>query len=157
MAEKLFLELLQNIHTVCFQCIPIWGLLKYTETKLQTICFYFIQHFFKKQKRSVTKKKLYGPFSWMGSAASRLMPLRGGSLLFTTKFLDIPGTHFIGLGRMKVWVNLGATQWFWTQDLWIASFSKNISLVIFYWLIKVHFQVSLLCKMLGNIYIVLVC
>ena len=29
----------------------------------------------------------------MGSTASRLEPLRGGSLLFTTKFPEIPGTH----------------------------------------------------------------
>ena len=27
--------------------------------------------------------------------------LRGGSLLFTTKFPEITGTHFIELGRMK--------------------------------------------------------
>ena len=45
-------------------------------------------------------KKFYGPFLWMGSTASRLEPLRGGSLLFTTKFPEIPGTHFIDLGRM---------------------------------------------------------
>ena len=50
------------------------------------------------------KKKLYGPF-----------------LLFTTKFPEIPGTHFIDLGRMKGWVNLGATQWFWTRDPWIGN------------------------------------
>ena len=41
------------------------------------------------------------PFCGWGSTASRLEPLRGGSLLFTTKFPDIPGTHFIDLGRMK--------------------------------------------------------
>ena len=45
--------------------------------------------------------KLYGPFLWMGSTASRIEPLRGDSLLFTTKFPEIPGTHFIDLGRMK--------------------------------------------------------
>ena len=28
-------------------------------------------------------------------------PLPGGSLLFTTKFPEIPGTHLIDLGRMK--------------------------------------------------------
>ena len=28
-------------------------------------------------------------------------PLRGGSLLFTTKFPEIPGTHLIDLGRME--------------------------------------------------------
>ena len=38
------------------------------------------------------------PFYGWGS---RLEPLRGGSLLFTAKFPDIPGTDFINLGRMK--------------------------------------------------------
>ena len=33
------------------------------------------------------------PFYGWGSTASMLEPLRGGSLLFTTKFLDIPSTH----------------------------------------------------------------
>ena len=37
-------------------------------------------------------------------------PLRGGSLPFTTKFPEIPNTHFINLGRMKGWVDLRATQ-----------------------------------------------
>ena len=36
-------------------------------------------------------------------------------------FLEIPGTHFIDLGRMKGWVHLGATQWFWTRDPWIGN------------------------------------
>ena len=40
------------------------------------------------------------PFYGWGSTASRLEPLRGGSLLFTTKFPEIPGTHFIDLGRL---------------------------------------------------------
>ena len=39
-------------------------------------------------------------FGW-GSTASRLQPLRGGSLLFTIQFPEIPGTHFIDLRRMK--------------------------------------------------------
>ena len=39
-------------------------------------------------------------YGW-DSTASRLEPLQGGSLLFTTKFSEIPGTHFIDLGRMK--------------------------------------------------------
>ena len=33
------------------------------------------------------------PFYGWGSSTSRLVPLRGHSLLFTTKFPDIPGTH----------------------------------------------------------------
>ena len=41
------------------------------------------------------------PFYGWGSTASRLEPLRGGSLLFTTKFPKIPGTHFIDLRMMK--------------------------------------------------------
>ena len=38
------------------------------------------------------------PFYGLGSIASRLEPLRGGSLLFTTKFPETPGTHFIDFG-----------------------------------------------------------
>ena len=33
------------------------------------------------------------PFYGWGSTALRLEPLRGDSLLFTTKFPEIPGTH----------------------------------------------------------------
>ena len=49
------------------------------------------------------KKKKYfmAPFYGRGSTASRLEPLQGGSLLFTTKFPDISGTHFSDLARMK--------------------------------------------------------
>ena len=47
------------------------------------------------------KKNFMAPFYGWGSTASRLVPLRGGSLLFTAKFPDIPGTHFIDLRRMK--------------------------------------------------------
>ena len=36
-------------------------------------------------------------------------PLQGSGLLFPTKFPEIPETHFIDLGRMKGWVDLGAT------------------------------------------------
>ena len=41
------------------------------------------------------------PFYGLGSTASSLEPLQGGSLLFAIKFPDIPGTHFFDLGRMK--------------------------------------------------------
>ena len=40
-------------------------------------------------------------YGW-GSNASRLEPLRGGSLLFTTKVPEIPGTHFIDLGKITL-------------------------------------------------------
>ena len=39
-------------------------------------------------------------YGW-GSTASSLEPLRVGSLLFTTKFPQISGTHFIDLVMMK--------------------------------------------------------
>ena len=67
------------------------------------------------------KKKLYDPVLQWGSTASRLEPLQWGSLLFTTKFPETPMTHLIDLGRMKCWVDLGATQWFWTRDPWISE------------------------------------
>ena len=47
------------------------------------------------------KKNFMAPFYGWGSTASRLEPLQGGSLLFTTKFPEISGTHFTDLGRMK--------------------------------------------------------
>ena len=50
---------------------------------------------------TLTLKNFMAPFYGWGSTASRLEPLRGGSLLFTTKFPEVPGTHFIDLGRMK--------------------------------------------------------
>ena len=41
------------------------------------------------------------PFYGWGSTISRLQPPRGGSLLFNIQFPEIPGTHFIDLGKMK--------------------------------------------------------
>ena len=52
------------------------------------------------------------PFNGWGSTASRLESLQGGSVLFTAKLPEIPGTHFIDHGRMKGGLDLGATQWF---------------------------------------------
>ena len=51
---------------------------------------------------SSIKKKLYGTFLWMGfNFLKATEPLRGDSLLFATKFPEIPGTHLIDLGRME--------------------------------------------------------
>ena len=74
-----------------------------------------------KKKNRMKLKKLCGPFYGWGSTASRLKPLSGGSLLYNTKFPEIPGTHSINLGRMKSWVDFGATQWFWSWDSWIGN------------------------------------
>ena len=35
-----------KFHTVCFYCVPSWGLLKYIESKLQTTWFYLISSVF---------------------------------------------------------------------------------------------------------------
>ena len=73
------------------------------------------------KKKKNFKENFMTLFYGWGSTTSRLEPLWGGSLLFTTKSPEDPGTHFINLGRMKGWVHLGATQWFWTRDPWIGK------------------------------------
>ena len=55
-------------------------------------------HFDKKTKKTTN---FIAPFYGWHSNASRLEPLQGGNLLFTTKFPEIPGTHLINLRRMK--------------------------------------------------------
>ena len=52
-------------------------------------------------KNNRTKKNFTTPYYGWDSTASGLEPLRGGSLRFTTIFPEIPGTHFINLGRME--------------------------------------------------------
>ena len=47
------------------------------------------------------KTTLWTIFYERGSTVSRPEPLQGGSLLFTTKFPKIPGSHFIYLRKMK--------------------------------------------------------
>ena len=65
---------------------------------------------------------LYGLFLWMGfNCLKATNPLRGGSLRFAFKFPEILGTHLTDLRRMKHWVNLGSTQWFWTRDHWVVN------------------------------------
>ena len=54
-------------------------------------------------------------YGW-GSTTSRLEPLQRGSLLFTIIFPEIPGTHYINLGRITHWslsvdLNTGPMDW----------------------------------------------
>ena len=59
---------------------------------------------------------------WMGfNCLMATEPLRGDSLLFTTQFPGVPGTHLINFRRMKGRVNLVATQWFGTRRPWIGN------------------------------------
>ena len=53
-----------------------------------------------KTKRNL-KKNFMAPLYGWDSTASRLGPLQGVSLLFTTKFPESPGTYFINPRKMK--------------------------------------------------------
>ena len=53
---------------------------------------------FETVKSNFNKINSMAPFYGWGSTTSRLDPLREGSLLFTTRFPEIPGTHFIDIG-----------------------------------------------------------
>ena len=70
---------------------------------------------------SKKNENLVALFYGWGLTDSRLEPLRGGSILFTTKFPEIPGTHFIDLEGWKAESTLEATQWFWTRDSWVGN------------------------------------
>ena len=48
--------------------------------------------------------KLYDPFLWMGfNCLKAIEPLSGNSLLFTTQFPKVYGTHLTDPRRMKGW------------------------------------------------------
>ena len=53
------------------------------------------------------KKKLWPLFMDRVQLPQGYRATSRGNLLFTTKFSEIPGTHFINLGRMKGCVDLG--------------------------------------------------
>ena len=65
--------------------------------------------------------KIYGPFLWMGFTCLKARATSRSSLLFTTKFPEISGTHFTNIERMKGWVGLGVTRFFLTRDPWIRN------------------------------------
>ena len=57
-------------------------------------------------------KKYWNPWQKRARCVKATERLRRDSLLFTTQFPGVPGTHLIDLERMKSWVQLGATQRF---------------------------------------------
>ena len=73
-----YIEQMSNAMTANDKCIVTWLYVGKKRKNIFMACFY----------------------GW-GSTASRLKPLPGGSLLFTTMFPEISGTHFINLRRMK--------------------------------------------------------
>ena len=90
--KKVFLEVSQNSQeNTCARVsflikLQAWGLQLYKkEAQVQVF------------SSELNFKNFMAPFYGWGSTASRLQPLRGGSLLFTIQFLEISGTHFIDL------------------------------------------------------------
>ena len=69
----------------------------------------------------IKNKKNYDPVLWMGFNCLEARATTRRQFTFTTKFPQIPGPHFTDLDRMKGWIDLGATQWFWTRHLWIGN------------------------------------
>ena len=74
-------------------------------------------------------------YGW-GSTASRLQPLRGGSLLFTVQFPEILGTHFIDLGRMKGWADLGLQFFDWPNI--VAHLPTRLMYIAYGLVILIH-------------------
>ena len=115
--------------------INSWGLKFFTllkggkSTKFVKVCllipswielFYWKYFFFRVV--SWDKKKLYGSFLWMGfNCLKATEPLQGDNLIYTIKSLGAPGTHQTDLGRIRGWVDLGATWSFWIWDSWIGN------------------------------------
>ena len=56
------------------------------------------------------------PFYGWGSPVSGLQSHRKKTVYFLPLSLGIHSTHVIELGRVKGWVDLGATQWFQTRN-----------------------------------------
>ena len=66
--------------------------------------------------------KIMPPFLWMEfNCLNTTEPLRGDSLILTTKCPGVPVTHLINLGGMKSWVDIAAIQWSETWDPWIGN------------------------------------
>ena len=118
-------QLGQNLTTSCLCCrstglterkihntIQLWGCIHQRAWRAKsaiiavtggTTCLRFYQKMSGQEytlffyKNILLKKTLWPLFYVWGSTASRLEPFPGGSLLFTTKFPDIPGTYFTDL------------------------------------------------------------
>ena len=86
-------------------------------TEYYLIVFSFLKMF----KNFFLKKTLWPLFVDGVNYLKATVPQRGDSLLFKTKSLEVPSTHFINLGMMKSWVDLGATLWFQTWEPWIRN------------------------------------
>ena len=110
-------KIIKNQHCYFFNLTSMLLMIFYVKTCLEFLQELSYFNFFITGKRLTYLRKILWPLS----TASMLQPLQGGSLLFTIQFPKIPGTDFINLRRMKGWVDLAATQWFWTREPWIRN------------------------------------
>ena len=68
---------------------------------MSLLCFFKRESEKKSQNTQQLKKKTLSPLFMDGVQLPQGYSHFEGSLLFTTKSPEIPGTHFIDLGRMK--------------------------------------------------------
>ena len=101
-SQKWFLEWVQKLKTnLDLQKTFDIALAQYLISKDFLECIGYIFNHLPKSE----DKAIWMDFNCLKATES----LRGDCLLLTTTFPGIPGTHFIHLGRMKGWVNLGST------------------------------------------------
>ena len=70
-------------------------------------------------------------YGWT-STASRLEPLPGGSSLFTTKFPEISGTHFINFRKIS-FMNINMTQFKTFKTFCVFAIGTPQLLVLQFW------------------------
>ena len=112
------------VHASVIACDSLTGLIKCgffrepKKTALLTaccVCFLSITKLFISNKTQLAikrkKKNVMSPFYRWGSTASRLQPLPGGSLHFTTKFPEIPGTRLSQPWSHPVVLNMRPLDW----------------------------------------------
>ena len=113
-SQKWFLEWVQKLKTnLDLQKTFDIALAQYLISKDFLECIgYIFNHLPKSEDKAI----------WMDFNCLKVTEsLRGDCLLLTTKFPGIPSTHFIHLGRMKGWVNLGSTYWLRIWGPWIRN------------------------------------
>ena len=90
----------KNSNSFAFVTLLRQMLFQLFQVSLLSLLLYPKLRYFPRLTR-IKKTNFMTPFYGWGSSASRLEPLQGDILLFTTKFPEVPGTHFINVGRMK--------------------------------------------------------
>ena len=92
--DEMLKDSLTQIHRTLLLQVLLWIVLEFL-CMLQVLLWIVLEIL-------ANKRKLYGPFLWMGFNCLKVtVPLQGDCLLFTTKSPEVPGTHLIDCGRIK--------------------------------------------------------